>query len=87
MFQVVLQGYGFTVGRHHGLTLGSVRAPTLDIAVEHLPQDSPRYWWPDIETTDRGLEGKRILTIDSLWLNRRWIVDISMRTKRSSTAI
>jgi hypothetical protein len=82
MFQVSLQGYGFTVGRNHGLTLGNARAPLLDIAVERLPQDSPQYWWPDIKTAHRDLERKRVLTIDVFWMNRRWIVDVVMRTTR-----
>ncbi len=86
MFQVTLQGCGLTIGRNHGLTLGNARAPVLDIVVERLPQDSPRDWWPDIKTAHRDLEGKRILTIDSLWMNRRWIVDVAMRTRHSSTA-
>jgi hypothetical protein len=86
MFQFSLQGYGFTLGRKHGLTLGTARAPVLDIAVERLPQDSPRYWWPDIKAAHRHLEGKRILTIDSLWMNRRWIADVVMSTTRSTTA-
>jgi hypothetical protein len=86
MFQISLQGYGLTVGLNHGLTLGNPRAPVLDIVVERLPQDSPRYWWPDVKTAHRYLDGKRVLTIDSLWMNRRWIVDVVMRATRSSTA-
>lgn len=76
-------GHGITCGGDHGLTLGNLRRPLLDVAIERLPPDAPLYVRSDVRVT-RGVyeRGRRnLVTLDVLWMRRRWIVEVRVKAR------